>query len=1751
MTNYVGKSCSYCNISLLETDDIAVCDICERPHHKKCWLENGGCSTFDCEGNMKNLLSYNSDGDAADVQPKQAFAFCMHCGNKHSVGDMFCKKCGKSIQTLDVSKDEQNKFEYAQAAKMLAAGNYDKALQLFIKLGNYADSKEQAQVCREEKALAEKDRSYLNAVAVLQKQNLSDTEIKEAIDTLKSMPDYKDAESKIAELEKMLEKWYEDKAAAEEAERERQYESAISCTESGVYDEAIRIFTALGDYSDCKEQLEKAKEAAEEARKEQLYTGALAVLTADSLTEEQLKTAIENLKSISDYKDSEEKIPELEARLEKWYADKAAAEEAERARIAAEKAKRTKRNIIIGAASFVAVAIITIVILLTKSYDLEYNLNGGAISLENVDSYTMLTKDITLVNPTREGYTFIGWTGTGLDTPTMSVTIKKGSMGNRSYSANWKANEYTITFDTEGGDVDSESATVSFGSNVSLPTPTRPGYTFEGWYVGDKLYSDGNWSDTDDLTLTARWTVNSYVITLVDVVKRYPGVVVSFDYNYPDAEVNTVELSNGDVLEYPTNPTRDGYVFAGWYIDSDCTEAYSFMGEITDDMTLFAKWDTLTVTNDYYYPWTLSDGTLTSTNNSSYSSSEYRIVATTSMIVTFDYMTSCEWGYGYLYIQKNGDTLEYCTGYTSNYDYSVTLDEGDYLSFIYSKDYSYNSYDYACITNLNCQGISSQESTAFVNGSTESYYEYQFGPEIKQQVVFDSSFELPTPTRYGCVFLGWYNGETRVESGSWSIASDVTLTPKWELGTNVITLDADGGTVSTDRVAVTFDESFTLPTPTREGYTFGGWFLGDVEYVDGTWSEIDDITLVAKWIGNEYNVTLDGAKLKDIVITLDQNYNGVTTTITLSHGDTFTYPTAPTRSDYVFTGWYTDSACTTRYSFDGEITEDMTLYAGWTQMSMSYVYSEYEIDPSIYDSSSNSYYLYTYDTSSSYKNHMYIVAEEAGTHYIYYKNYYSSSSYRYYLQIYNLTSGTTIRSNSYVSSTSYDYVSFDCNAGDVIVISTYSYYSYYSVHAYFYFEGFTTPTSSVIASSDSYILDDSGSCSTTVTYGSEYTLPTLYKLGCDFLGWYNGETKVDSNTWNIATDVTLTPKWETHRSTITLDADGGTVDSSTVVATYGESYSLPTPTKKGHTFVGWFNEGIQYTDGTWYYEYDLTLVARWTANTYNITFNNTEKNDINVTFNNNYSGGGSTTVTLENGDILSYPTEPTRSGYVFTGWYTDSGCTTRYNFRGVISGDMTLYAGWREMSLSYVNSEYEIDPDIYDSSSYYHSVSTYGTSSSYKNHIYVVAEEAGTHYIYFKNSSSSSSYRYYLQITNLTTGQNIRGNSTVSSTYYNYVNFDCNAGDVIVLSLYKYSSYSYNYSTAYIYFEGFGSTTSLAIAENSEYVYSEDATYSEQIIYGTKLALPTPSRPGYRLVGWYNGEDKIEPGDWCYDHDLSLTPKWEEIVYYNVTFENSVMALNRVLVTYDYNYSGSTNTIVELSNGERLSYPTNPTRDGYIFTGWYTDRSCTTKYTFSGTLTKNITLYAGWSAININNSSTYKWSASGNSLTSTNKNNGSSSTYKITATAPMTVSFNYSVSSESGYDFLEIYKNGSQVNKISGQSSTYSYSTTLNAGEYITFTYKKDGSSSSGSDTAYITNLTFTSLESQTSTAVAECREVSGVEYSYGNSFIESVGYGEQYTLPEPTREGYTFLGWYNGDTKVESGIWSIASNVTLTPRWE
>ena len=150
------------------------------------------------------------------------------------------------------------------------------------------------------------------------------------------------------------------------------------------------------------------------------------------------------------------------------------------------------------------------------SYSISYDTDGG--TADNPDNYDV-TNDITLINPTRVGYDFAGWIGTGLSDPQLTVVIPAGSIGDRSYTATWTATRYMITYDLdEGTIVGSNPAEYTIESGeITLLNPTKAGCTFTGW-TGTGLSSPQEVvtiaaGSIGDRSYTANWTIDNYIIT--------------------------------------------------------------------------------------------------------------------------------------------------------------------------------------------------------------------------------------------------------------------------------------------------------------------------------------------------------------------------------------------------------------------------------------------------------------------------------------------------------------------------------------------------------------------------------------------------------------------------------------------------------------------------------------------------------------------------------------------------------------------------------------------------------------------------------------------------------------------------------------------------------------------------------------------------------------------------------------------------------------------------------------------------------------------------------------------------------------------------------------------------------------------------------------------------------------------------------------------------------------------------------------
>ena len=189
-----------------------------------------------------------------------------------------------------------------------------------------------------------------------------------------------------------------------------------------------------------------------------------------------------------------------------------------------------------------------------------------------------------------------------------------------------------------------------------------------------------------------------------------------------------------------------------------------------------------------------------------------------------------------------------------------------------------------------------------------------------------------------------------------------------------------------------------------------------------------------------------------------------------------------------------------------------------------------------------------------------------------------------------------------------------------------------------------------------------------VTYPAGVTEPVVpTKTGYTFGGWYTDEAC--KNAYDFAAPVTgnmtLYAKWTINTYTVSFDSLGGSsIDTKT--ADYNTTITKPeNPTKTGYTFGGW------YTDEACKNAYDfaapvtgnMTLYAKWTINTYTVSFD---------------SLGGSSidTKTADYNTTITKPENPTKTGYTFGGWYTDYDCTKAYDFAAPVTGDLTLIAKW-------------------------------------------------------------------------------------------------------------------------------------------------------------------------------------------------------------------------------------------------------------------------------------------------------------------------------------------------------------------------------------------------------------------------------------------------------------------------------------------
>lgn len=236
---------------------------------------------------------------------------------------------------------------------------------------------------------------------------------------------------------------------------------------------------------------------------------------------------------------------------------------------------KQKKNILIILISIIVVAVVCVVLLLVfgkkeTKYTVTFSSGTNSnITEQIVNSGELVNKP---ANPTKEGYIFIEWQYNG-----KTFDFSSKVEGNITLEAKWqKVNAdietYIIQFETDGGTTIANQV-LEKGAKVEKPKdPTKTGYVFKGWYVGEKEFDFAS-TITENKTITAKW-------------EKEVIFTVTFNSNN-GTTVKSQKVVAGKTAVKPTNPIRTGYAFAGWKLDD---KAYNFKEAVTKNITLMATW---------------------------------------------------------------------------------------------------------------------------------------------------------------------------------------------------------------------------------------------------------------------------------------------------------------------------------------------------------------------------------------------------------------------------------------------------------------------------------------------------------------------------------------------------------------------------------------------------------------------------------------------------------------------------------------------------------------------------------------------------------------------------------------------------------------------------------------------------------------------------------------------------------------------------------------------------------------------------------------------------------------------------------------------------------------------------------------------------------------------------------------------------------------------------------------------------------
>ena len=429
-------------------------------------------------------------------------------------------------------------------------------------------------------------------------------------------------------------------------------------------------------------------------------------------------------------------------------------------------------------------------------------------------------------------------------------------MKNIELYAVWEANSYEVIYDYDDGTTSPSKEQVRYGSYISLPVPTKPGYAFLGWYLGEEKINNGYWEIDQNVTLKAKWAAKSYTITC-----SYFNGIKTIE------TILTVSTGNYYVL---TTPTRPGYTFIGWYKGEQRFENGQWL--LTNNITVNAKWKA----NTYSIEYDLDGGKLIET-------------ATKSIIYDEEIILPVPIKDGYIFdgwyynnqkiengiwkidqnvtlkakwIEAKNLILYNLDGGTNNKQNPKTYQPGTQLLILSPTKPGYNFIGWTTKDNekpIKNYFIPSDQEGDVILTAVWEVIKYKISYKVDdviydtQTITYGSILKLKEVTKPGHEFVGWYDTNSiKYNDGIYTLEKDLVLVARWKVKTYTVTFVLNGGAIIGGNTRqYTYDSHVKLPTPSKPGYEFLGWYYNDERLNEILQWQIDTednkVSLIARW----------------------------------------------------------------------------------------------------------------------------------------------------------------------------------------------------------------------------------------------------------------------------------------------------------------------------------------------------------------------------------------------------------------------------------------------------------------------------------------------------------------------------------------------------------------------------------------------------------------------------------------------------------------------------------------------------------------------------------------------------------------------------------------------------------------------------------------------------------------------------------------------------------------------------------------